>query len=156
MGSRIRICWEASPLLTMPERAGHPRLAAGATLDLFCELPQAFLGYGASALDDRIDAELERLGRRRLANVALTSFAQIVDLLVHTDHTAVLPWRIAQMHQARLSVHPVPLALPPDQLFMCLDRRSNADAGVQWLNDALVRIGRASGEHSENSNEIEL
>ena len=47
-------------------------------------------------------------------------------------------------------------ALPNYQLFVCRDRRSNADAGVLWLKDALVRIGRACGEHSENSNEIGL
>ena len=96
------------------------------------------------------------LGRRRLANVALTSFAQIVDLLVHTDHTAVVPWRIAQMHQARLSVHPVPLALPNYQLFVCWDRRSNADAGVLRLKDALVRIGTAVPPSGENSSQIRL
>ena len=177
-GSRVRICWEGSPLATMPERlsrgeydiavvarlepprdvdatmlyqdhyvfvarAGHPALTQGATLDLFCALPQAFFGYGASALDDRIDALLAREGRHRLATVALTSFAQIVDLLLQTDHTAVMPWRVAQLYGDRLAVHPMPIALPDYQLFVCSDRRAAEDVGIQWLKQALLRIGAA-------------
>jgi len=121
-------------------RLGHPSLGSGVTLDTFCEVPHVFLGYGSSALDDLIDELLHREGRQRMTRVAMTSFAQIVDLLVHTDHAAVMPLRVAQRFRDQLAIHPLPFELPGYQLLLCWNRRSNTDAGVQWLKNELLRI----------------
>lgn len=127
-------------------RRDHPSAGQDVTLDLFCEVPQIFLGYGSSILDDTIDELLARAGRQRLAQMAVTSFAQIVHQLVHSDHAAVLGNRVAQAHADLLHIRPLPFELPPYQSLLCWDARSDADAGVQWLKDEICQImGLATG-----------
>lgn len=114
-------------------RAGHPRAGEPVTLDLFCEVPQTFLGYGSSVLDDRIDELLAQSGRRRRAQVAVTSFGQILHQLEHSDHAAVLGRRVAAAHAERLHIAPLPLELPTYQVLLCWDLRSDSDPGARWL-----------------------
>jgi DNA-binding transcriptional LysR family regulator len=93
-------------------RAGHPRADEAPTLQSFCEIPQVFLGYGTSALDDMIDATLARQGLQRRVQVAVTSFAQIVHLLEHSDHAAVLGSRVAASFGAGVRGQPQPVEKP--------------------------------------------
>lgn len=125
-------------------RRGHPTLGAEATLDAFCGAPHVFLGYGSSALDDLIDQVLSRMGHTRTMSVAMTSFGQIVDLLAQTDYVAVMPLRVADRFRDVLAVHPLPFELQGYRSVVCWNRRSNSDAGVLWLKDALLRIGRGT------------
>lgn len=120
-------------------RQQHPRLQGGATLAAFCELPHVFLGYGSSKLDDAIDAALQQQGLRRLAQVAVTTFSQMVDVLARTDHVAVMPQRVARAHADRLQLLDLPLPLPGYQVFACCDRHQQADPGLQWLMAQVVR-----------------
>ncbi|MFY9511584.1 MAG: LysR family transcriptional regulator [Rubrivivax sp.] len=122
-------------------RHGHAALAQGVdvTLDAFCDTPHVFLGYGSTMLDDRIDAALQREGRRRNAQVAVTTFSQMVDVLVRTDHLAVMPERVVQTHADKLQQLALPIPLPDYQLFVCWDSRSNGDAGLQWLKAMVLR-----------------
>ena len=122
-------------------RRGHPTLGDEATLDAFCEAPHVFLGYGSSGLDDLIDEVLARLGRQRATQVAMTSFGQIVDLLVQTDHVAVMPQRVTRRYPELLVTHALPFELPGYRTVLCWNQRSNSDKGVLWLKDALLRIG---------------
>lgn len=121
-------------------RAGHPLAGQPVTLDMFCTVPQIFLGYGSSILDDTIDELLARAGRQRLAQMAVTSFGQIIHQLVHSDHAAVLGQRVAQAHADQLLIRPLPFELPPYQSLLCWDARSDSDAGVQWLKAEITRI----------------
>lgn len=134
----MRVLYEDSYVYAV--RAGHPLAHQPVTLDMFCAVPQIFLGYGSSILDDTIDELLARAGRQRLAQMAVTSFGQIVHQLVHSDHAAVLGRRVAQAHADVLHVRPLPFELPPYQSLLCWDARSDNDAGVQWLKDEIVRI----------------
>jgi DNA-binding transcriptional LysR family regulator len=126
-------------------RHGHPAFSSGLTLEGFCALPQAFFGYGTSALDDLIDSELARLGQRRLAQVAVTGFSQMVTLLAETDHAAVMPQRVARAHAAQLQNHALPFALPGYTLYIGWDRRSTDDPGLAWLRGRLVSLAAAAG-----------
>jgi DNA-binding transcriptional LysR family regulator len=119
-------------------RAGHPRAGEALTLDLFCEIPQTFLGYGSSVLDDRIDEILAQGGRSRRAQVAVTSFGQILHQLEHSDHAAVLGRRVAQAHAERLHIGPLPFELPRYQVLLCWDLRSDSDAGARWLRQQIL------------------
>lgn len=125
-------------------RSGHPRAAEPLTLDLFCEIPQVFLGYGSSALDDTIDDILARAGRQRLAQCAVTSFGQIVHQLQHSDHAAVLGRRVAQTFGSALHVQPLPFALPNYRAFVCWDARAQTDPGIQWLRSAVLEAMQAA------------
>ncbi len=125
-------------------RAGHPRSGEPLTLDMFCTVPQIFLGYGSSVLDDTIDEILARSGRHRLAQFAVTSFGQIVHQLQHSDHAAVLGSRIAAAHTDKLHVQPLPFELPSYHALLCWDVRAEGDAGIQWLKTEILRaFGKA-------------
>jgi DNA-binding transcriptional LysR family regulator len=121
-------------------RKGHPGAAEPVTLDSFCAVPQIFLGYGTSMLDDLIDSTLAQLGRRRLAQIAVSSFGQIVHQLLHSDHAAVLGGRVARQFADVLHIQPLPFELPGYQSLLCWDARSDGDAGVQWLKSRIEAI----------------
>lgn len=125
-------------------RREHPRAAEAVTLDSFCEIPQVFLGYGTSMLDDLIDETLAKGGRQRLAQIAVTSFGQIVHHLRHSDHAAVLGRRVALQFAGELHVQPLPFDLPGYQSLVCWDARSSSDRGIQWLKDQVAAIAMAA------------
>lgn len=121
-------------------RKDHPLAGQPVTLDSFCATPQIFLGYGTSTLDDLIDQTLARSGRQRLAQIAVTSFGQIVHQLRHSDHAAVLGGRVAREFAEQLHIQPLPFELPGYRSLLCWDAHSEDDAGVQWLKDEITRI----------------
>lgn len=125
-------------------RKDHPRAGEPVSLDSFCAIPQVFLGYGASRLDDLIDETLARGGRQRLAQVAVTSFGQIVHQLLHSEHAAVLGARVARAFAAQLHIQELPFALPRYQSLLCWDARSGGDRGLAWLRDEIARIAAAA------------
>jgi len=121
-------------------RKGHPRAGEPVTLESFCAIPQIFLGYGTSTLDDLIDGILARGGRRRLAQVAVTSFGQVVHQLRHSDHAAVLGGRVARAYAQELHIQPLPFELPGYQSLVCWAPRAQGDAGIAWLREQVLRI----------------
>ena len=123
-------------------RAGHPRGATLPSLQTFCEVPQVFLGYGSSTLDDRIDEILARAGHRRRVQMAVGSFGQIVHLLEHSDHAAVLGARVAAAYAGRLQVQPLPFELPRYHALLCVPARAARDPGIRWLQDQILDIAR--------------
>lgn len=124
-------------------RKSHPRAAEPVTLESFCDVPQIFLGYGTSALDDLIDETLARAGRQRLAQVAVSSFGQIVHHLLHSDHAAVLGGRVARQFADSLHIQPLPFELPGYESLLCWSARSETDPGIAWLRARIVEIMRA-------------
>jgi len=124
-------------------RKDHPRAAEPVTLDSFCAIPQVFLGYGTSMLDDLIDETLAQGGRQRLAQIAVTSFGQVVHQLQHSDHAAVLGGRVARAFAEHLQIRELPFELPGYQSLLCWDARASADRGIQWLRAELARIAAA-------------
>ena len=125
-------------------RKDHPQAGQPPTLDSFCAVPQIFLGYGTSMLDDLIDATLAKAGRRRLAQIAVSSFGQIVHQLLHSDHAAVLGGRVARQFADVLDIQPLPFELPGYQSLLCWNARSDGDAGVQWLKARIEAIVAAA------------
>ena len=123
-------------------RTGHPRGAGVATLDAFCALPHAVPGYGVSALDNQIDQALARLARSRHAQVAVTSFSQMAELLASTDLVGVLPRGVALVHAASVEVHSMPFELERYTVFVAWDRRANDDPGTMWLAGEIERTLR--------------
>jgi len=138
-----QVLYEDSYVYVM--RKDHPLAGEPVTLDSFCEIPQIFLGYGTSMLDDLIDEMLAKAGRQRLAQIAVTSFGQIVHQLRHSDHAAVLGGRVARQFADELHIQPLPFVLPGYQSLLCWDARSANDGGVQWLKGEITRIVNTAG-----------
>ena len=116
------------------------RFQGEVTLAAFCEAPQVFLGYGRSPMEDTVDQIAARAGLRRHAQVAVTSFAQMADIVSRTDHVAIFPARVARLYARELASHSLPFELPGYGMYLCSSLRSEADPGMQWLRSALVRI----------------
>ncbi len=127
----------------MVTRHGHPLAGRPVTMDSFCATPHVFLGYGTSALEDLIDEAVARTGRRRPAQIAVSSFGQIVDLLQDSDHVAVIAARVARTHADKVLAHELPFELPGYQMLLCWDARAGSDAGMQWLKAEVLAIFRA-------------
>jgi DNA-binding transcriptional LysR family regulator len=121
-------------------RHDHPRAGEPVSLDMFCEIPQIFLGYGTSMLDDLIDETLARGGRQRLAQIAVTSFGQIVHQLQHSDHAAVLGRRVADAHAQGLRIAPLPFEFPGYRALLCWHGRAERDPGIGWLKAQIQEI----------------
>jgi DNA-binding transcriptional LysR family regulator len=121
-------------------RHGHPLAGRPVTLDSFCATPQVFLGYGTSALEDVIDETLAKAGRQRPAQVAVSSFGQVVDLLQHSDHAAVIASRVARTHADKVLAHALPFDLPGYRMLLCWDARVASDPALQWLKGELQAI----------------
>lgn len=121
-------------------RAGHPLAAQPPTLQAFCAVPQVFLGYGSSTLDDLIDEALARAGLQRRVQMAVSSFGQIVHQLEHSDHAAVLGSRVAAAYAGRLQVLPLPFELPHYHALLCWPARAARDPGIRWLKEEILRI----------------
>ena len=107
------------------------------SLPQFCATPQIILGYGRSTLEDMVEQIVARAGLQRVVQVALSGFAQILSLLAHGQHCAILPRRLAQRHGAQLSLHALPFELPPYRLHLCASLRSENDSALQWLRERI-------------------
>ncbi len=121
-------------------RKDHPRAGEPVTLDSFCAIPQIFLGYGTSTLDDLIDETLARTGHQRLAQIAVSSFGQILFQLRNSEHAAVLGRRVALQFAGELQIQPLPFKLPGYQALLCWAERSKGDRGIQWLRSRISEI----------------
>jgi DNA-binding transcriptional LysR family regulator len=121
-------------------RRDHPRAGEPVTLESFCATPQVFLGYGTSTLDDTIDETLRRAGHARLAQLAVSSFGQIVHQLLHSDHAAVLGRRVALQYADQLCIRELPFELPRYESLLCWSRGAQADPGVTWLREQVADI----------------
>jgi DNA-binding transcriptional LysR family regulator len=121
-------------------RADHPAAGQPVTLDSFCAVPQIFLGYGTSTLDDLIDETLARTKRHRNTQFAVSGFDQIIHHLLNSDHAAVIPWRVASAFQDRLRIQELPFELPRYQLLMCWSPGAEGDPGGVWLRRHIAEI----------------
>lgn len=127
-------------------RRGNPRLRGTPTLADCCAVPFVSLGHGRSQLEDVVDQILLRAGHRRYLQVAVTSFAQIVDVLLQTEHAAIAPERAVRRYADVLAVHALPFELPPYGMYLCWRHRADDDPGIQWLRGRLRAAAAAQAE----------
>ncbi|MBC7940408.1 MAG: hypothetical protein H7Z19_11690 [Chitinophagaceae bacterium] len=90
--------------------------------------------------DDTIDVFLFRLGRKRLAQFAVSSFGQIVHQLQHSDHAAVLGSRVTAAHASQRHAQALPFELPAYRSLLCWDTRAEGGTGIQWLKAQILGI----------------
>lgn len=126
------------------------------TLQQFCAAPQVILSYGRSTLEELLDQVAARDGLQRYPQVAVTGFAQMVDLVARTDLTAVLPARVAATYAQQVQILPLPLEVPRYTLYMCSHLRSESDPGMVWLRETLARIVHARSLPAEGTAQAPL
>ena len=121
-------------------KKGHPERATISSLRTFCDLPHVVLSRGNTLLDDQIDRALFGLGCRREVQIAVTSFSQIVDILLATNHIAVMPLRVIRTHSAVVEAHGLPIDLLPYRLLASWNTRQGRDGGIEWLRSQIEEI----------------
>lgn len=126
--------------------AHRGRFSAPISMTDFCSAPHVFLGYGRSALDDTIDQILARAGQRRHTQVAVTSFDQMVDILLRTQHVSVFPARAAAQYGDVLESFSLPFELPRYGMYLCWSHRVDDDPGIQWLRTEIVKTIRTAAK----------
>jgi DNA-binding transcriptional LysR family regulator len=122
-------------------RRDHPRLGEVLDLDTFCALSHALIspsGEGQSF----VDAALARIGRQRRVALRVRYFLAAPLLVAGSDLVLTLPRRIARVfadaHGLRLHEPPLPLA--PFPVHLAWHERYDADPGLRWLRDLLLRV----------------
>jgi DNA-binding transcriptional LysR family regulator len=126
--------------------ARRGRFNAPVSMETFCSAPHVFLGYGRSALDDTIDQILARAGHRRHTQVAVTSFDQMADILVRSEHVSVFPARAAAQYGDALESFSLPFELPRYGMYLCWSHRVDDDPGIGWLKTEVVKIARTGAQ----------
>lgn len=124
--------------------ARRGRFEGTVSLQDFCAAPQVFLGYGRSAMEDTIDQIVSRAGQHRHAQVAVTTFGQMAEIVSRTDHVAVFPARVAARYEHTLAVHPLPFELPRYGMYLGASLRSKTDPGMQWLAERIKTLASAA------------
>lgn len=123
-------------------RAGHPRIAPGAAIDLdaYCAEHHVVASPGGTA-GGIVDRALRAEGRARTVAVTTTGFLSALDLVARTDLIATIPARLAlaQAETFRLVVGDPPVAPRPFDVSATWHRRASGDRAVGWLVDRLRR-----------------
>lgn len=129
------------------DRPDGPRTAASReplTLERFVALPHITAsrrGRTRSVVDER----LAELGLRRQVLATVPTFSAACFLALESDALAIVPSTFAERAAGvmPLTVHDIPLRLPPVELAMAWHVRHDTDPAHRWLRDTLVAITRA-------------
>ncbi|GLK50440.1 transcriptional regulator [Brevundimonas intermedia] len=124
-------------------RRGHP--AAGAPLDLetFCSLDHALMSHDGSQFRGATDKALAAVGRSRRVAAVVPSFLVLIDLVRHSDLTAMVPSRLVA-DATDLVIQPPPLTVSGFTKILTWHERLQSDPAQQWLRDTLARcVGTA-------------
>jgi DNA-binding transcriptional LysR family regulator len=125
-------------------RRDHPRVKKKLTLDLYAELPHAFVaprGTRGGAVDDALRAR----GRERRVALLLPNFLAAPHIVARSDLVVTLGERIAKTfaEQLPLRVLPPPVRLPGFEMSLIWHERMDADAGHAWLRRQIREAAEA-------------
>jgi DNA-binding transcriptional LysR family regulator len=121
-------------------RHGHPFGADTLTLDDYLALGHIHIssrpqGYGL------VDAELNRLGRRRTIQMRVQHYMVAPLIALQTDLALTAPVRLLQRYDARILK--LPFAIPLVEWQCYWHRSADRDQASRWLRDQLVQLVRA-------------
>jgi DNA-binding transcriptional LysR family regulator len=127
-------------------RANHPALGKrkrGLSLTAYAGLSHLLVsprGAGGGLVDDA----LARQGRQRRIALRVPSFSAALGIVAQTDLVLTAPTALVQAapDPRRLTVVPVPLALPGHTVNLAWHERFAKDAGHVWFREALVNLAR--------------
>lgn len=127
-------------------RTDHPVLRRGLTIERYADLAHVLVterGDQRGAIDDALQA----LGLKRRIVLTVPSVLVVRRLLVDTDLVATVGERVGASFASdpRLVVCDPPLALPRWTLSLLRVRRRRNDAGLRWLSDLILGVGRGLG-----------
>lgn len=124
-------------------RAGHPQVADGLDLDLYCRLPHVLIAPRGDS-GSFVDSALAAMGRRRRVALRVPYFLVAPLVVARSDMVLTAPVLLARELAAHypLQIVPAPLDLPGFTLHLVWHERFEDDPGHRWLRDAMVAVGR--------------
>jgi len=122
-------------------RRGHPRAARRLTVEEYAGLDHVLVSPGGGTRA-AVDRALATLGLRRNIKRYSVYFSYVLLLVADTDFVATVPWSFAQRYSSRLklSLVPLPVAVPPVRIDIGWSRRVDRDPLHQWLRRELTVI----------------
>ncbi|WP_133648540.1 LysR family transcriptional regulator [Paraburkholderia flava] len=121
-------------------RSDHPAFKEGMTLERYVETAhvQALMRDG-TMYTDAIDTALAAQGLARRIALWQPSFLAIPPVVANTDLISTIPESVARVAAvwSSITMHQVPLELPPVALAAYWHPRSRDDTGHRWLRDTI-------------------
>lgn len=122
--------------------AENPVLKRGLTEDDFYAAGHVTVAFGATRTPAFADSTLSRMGRERLVEVTVSSFASAPWFIEGTARLAVLHERLVRQIARRFNLAwaPMPFAFPKMHEMMQFHESRADDAGLNWLRQQMREV----------------
>jgi DNA-binding transcriptional LysR family regulator len=125
-------------------RADHPEASTlPLTLDRFCALDHVLVSSSGGAFEGVTDAALARIGRERRVILSVTSFLAVPEILMGSEHIAVVPRRLA-VHYDGLIITEPPVEIAGFSKTLAWHERTHHDIGHRWVRGLLIAACQTS------------
>jgi DNA-binding transcriptional LysR family regulator len=110
-------------------------------LDLFCDMPQVFVGPQGKLAGEE-DAALARIGRRRNVVMTVPDFFSVARVAAQTDLLGLLPdkFALSVAEALGLCIYSLPFDLPPIPLHLCWHKRHDDDPEHRWIRGHIIEL----------------
>lgn len=122
-------------------RRGHPEVGRRLGLRTWVSLPHVVVSETDQPTS--IDRALAARGLSRTVAQRVPHVLLVPSLVAATDWSAAVSRRVAERFSRGLSLHPLPLDLPPSTASMVWHDRAEADPAHRFLRDLLTEVGAA-------------
>jgi len=125
-------------------RSDHPNAAISLTLDRYCQLDHIVVSPQSASFFGSIDAELEKLGKRRNVVVSMPSFILALQAVQSSDLVVALPARMAPTAVGEFLIKPLPFQSPEFDVIAAWHPKMKNDPGHLWLRSRLTELSRVA------------
>ncbi|MDP3549229.1 MAG: LysR family transcriptional regulator [Novosphingobium sp.] len=122
--------------------AENPIFARGITEEDFYAAGHVTIAFGANRTPAFADSTLSRMGRERMVEVTVSSFASAPWFIEGTSRLAVLHERLVRQIARRFNLawSPMPFAFPKMNEMMQFHQSRADDAGLSWLRQQMREV----------------
>jgi len=126
---------------------GHPTVREGLTREQYLSAGHVVANYSSDGARNLPVLEgwfLEREGISRRIEVTAPTMAALPGLVVGTQRLATVHRRVARQAQQHLPIRiwPTPMAIPRLVQMLQWNRLRESDAGLRWIRDLCLAVGR--------------
>ena len=139
-------------------REDHPALAGGLDLDTYLAQPHVLVSSRRSGMGME-DIELAKLGLQRQVALRCQQYFAACQVVSRSDMLLTMPEQYAQSANRNLPnrVHPLPIAMPPLDIYLYWHENTEADPANAWLRGLLMEVAArpSSGPRQSNFDNIQ-
>jgi DNA-binding transcriptional LysR family regulator len=124
-------------------RRGHPTITRRLSLEEFCQLDHILVSPSGGGFAGATDLALARVKRRRAVAVSVPHFLAAVEFVKNSDLIAVVPRRLATLHQDALQLLTPPILIDGFTLVLAWHERLHRDPLHQWFRRVVREVARS-------------